>query len=149
MRAVIQRVTEGCVTIDGEVVAAIGPGLAVLVGFCEADGDEEIAWMAHKIAGLRVFADDQGKMNLSVGDVQGQVLVVPNFTLYGDVTKGQRPSFTQAAAPEHAVDAFDGFAKRLEAEGVDVQTGQFGEHMHVALVNDGPVTLIVDTEQLR
>ncbi len=149
MRAVIQRVTEASVTIDGQVVGAIGPGLAVLVGFCETDGDEEIAWMARKIAGLRVFADDQEKMNLSVGDIHGQVLVVPNFTLYGNVAKGRRPSFTQAAARQQAEDAFHRFVRGLAAEGVQVQSGRFGQHMRVALVNDGPVTLIVDTDQLR
>lgn len=148
MRAVIQRVSEASVTVDGQVIGAIGPGLAVLVGFCETDGDEEIAWMARKIAGLRVFADDQGKMNLSVSEVSGQVLIVPNFTLYGDVARGRRPSFTRAADPQDAEPAFERFGNRLEAEGVQVQSGQFGEHMHVGLVNDGPVTLILDAEEL-
>ena len=148
MRAVLQRVTEANVTINDQAVGTIGPGLAVLVGFSDADGDEEIAWMARKIAGLRIFGDEQGKMNLSVNEIQGQVLVVPNFTLYGDVTKGRRPSFTEAASPEQAQDAFARFIQRLKTEGLDVQTGQFGEYMQVALVNDGPVTLIVDTEHL-
>jgi len=148
MRAVIQRVIEASVTINDQTVGAIGPGLAVLVGFSDADGDEEIAWMACKIAGLRIFGDEQGKMNLSVNEIQGQVLVVPNFTLYGDVTKGRRPSFTEAASPAQAQDAFARFIQRLKTDGLDVQTGQFGEYMQVALVNDGPVALIMDTEHL-
>lgn len=148
MRVVIQRVTGARVNVDGEIVGAIGPGLMLLAGFTEADGDEEIRWMARKIAGLRIFADEQGKMNLAVNQVQGQVLVVPNFTLYGDVGKGRRPSFTDAANPAQAEEAFEKFVQRLKAEGLDVQTGQFGEHMQVALVNDGPVTLIVDTQPM-
>ena len=146
MRAVIQRVIEASVTINDQTVGAIGRGLMVLVGCSDADGDDEIAWMARKIAGLRVFADEQKKMNLSVNQIGGQVLVVPNFTLYADVAKGRRPSFTHAAAPESAQPAFESLAKQLKAEGVKVQTGQFGEYMQVKLVNDGPVTLIVDSD---
>ncbi len=148
MRAVVQRVSEASVTINGQQVAAIGPGLTVLIGFADADGDEQIAWMARKIAGLRIFADQQEKMNLSVEQIGGQVLAVPNFTLYGDVLKGRRPSFTSAAAPQQAEAAFNKFVEKLKAEGLEVQTGRFGEHMYVALVNDGPVTLIIDTNQL-
>ena len=149
MRAVVQRVTQASVTIDGQVVGAIGPGLAVLVGFCDADGDAESGWLARKITGLRVFSDDQGKMNLSLEQVQGQILVVPNFTLYGDVARGRRPSFTQAADPARAEAAFARFVQDLGAKGHQVQTGQFGQYMQVALVNDGPVTLILDTDQLE
>ncbi len=148
MRAVIQRVTKGSVSVKGQIVGAIGPGLMVLVGFTATDGDEEIAWMARKIAGLRIFADEEGKMNLSARDIDGQVLVVPNFTLYGDVTKGRRPSFTAAASPQQAQEAFEEFVQRLKAEGIEVQTGQFGQYMQVEIVNDGPVTLIIDTKAM-
>ncbi len=148
MRVVIQRVSEASVTINGQQVAAIGPGLAVLIGFADADEDEQITWMARKIAGLRIFADQQEKMNLSVQQIGGQVLAVPNFTLYGDVLKGRRPSFTRAAAPQQAEEAFNRFIQKLQAEGLEVHTGRFGEHMQVELLNDGPVTLIIDTNQL-
>ena len=145
MRAVIQRVARAGVAVDGETVGQIGRGLAVLVGFTDGDGARQIDWMARKIAGLRIFEDEMGKMNLALADVAGQVLVVPNFTLYGDANKGRRPSFTQAAAPEQAEQLLDQFVAALREQGVTVAEGEFGAAMQVDILNDGPVTLILDT----
>ncbi len=140
MRAVVQRVAEARVTVDGRVVGEIGAGLLVLVGVAPTDGPAQVDWMAAKIAGLRIFEDEAGKMNLAVGDVGGGVLVVSQFTLYGDASKGRRPSFTGAAPPEIARPLYERLADALGAA-----RGEFGAHMEVALVNDGPVTLILDT----
>ena len=145
MRVVIQRVAEASVTVDGEVVGAIGPGLVVLVGFLPEDTRAVIAWMAEKVANLRIFADVAGRMNRSLLDVGGEVLVVSQFTLYGDARKGRRPSFVRAARPEIAIPLYDGFVEDLRAAAPGgVQCGRFGAHMDVALVNDGPVTLVID-----
>ncbi len=149
MRAVIQRVARAGVAVDGETVGQIGRGLAVLVGFTDGDGARQIDWMARKIAGLRIFEDEMGKMNLALADVAGAVLVVPNFTLYGDTSKGRRPSFTQAAAPEQAEQLFDQFVAALREQGVTVAEGEFGAAMQVDILNDGPVTLILDTAALK
>ena len=149
MRAVIQRVVRAGVAANGETVGRIGRGLAVLVGFTDGDGARQTDWMARKIAGLRIFEDEMGKMNLALADVAGQVLVVPNFTLYGDASKGRRPSFTQAAAPEQAEQLLDQFVAALREQGVTVAEGEFGASMQVDILNDGPVTLILDTAALK
>ena len=148
MRALIQRVSQAAVTVDDEIVGRIGRGFVVLLGVTHADGQREAAWLAHKIAGLRVFDDAAGKMNLGLSDVSGEVLVVSQFTLYGDARKGRRPDFLQAARPEQAEPLVDYFVEQLRADGLPVQTGQFRALMQVSLVNDGPVTLWLDTADL-
>ena len=145
MRVVIQRVSRADVVVEGQCLGSIETGLLVLAGFADADGDEQLRWMANKIAGLRVFEDDEEKMNLSVGDVGGSILLVPNFTLYADCQKGRRPGFSGAAAPDIATDLFDRFVDMVKESGVCVRKGQFGAHMVVSLSNDGPVTLIIDS----
>ena len=145
MRAVIQRVSRATVAVDGAAVGAIGRGFVVLLGVTHADDRRAAEWMARKIGGLRLFEDDTGKMNLGLADVDGAVLVVSQFTLYGDAHKGRRPSFTEAARPEHAEPLIDVLVSQLRAQGLHVETGQFRAIMEVALVNDGPVTLLLDT----
>ena len=146
MRAVIQRVARASVTVEGEVVGEIGRGLLVLLGVAPADGEAEIAWLADKLAGLRIFADEEGRMNRSIVEVGGEALVVSQFTLFVDTRKGRRPSFVGAAPPRHAEPLYERFCDALAAAGVRrIARGRFGAHMDVALVNDGPVTLIVDT----
>jgi D-tyrosyl-tRNA(Tyr) deacylase len=145
MRACIQRVSEAQVTVRDTVVGQIGSGLVVLLGVAGADGEEEVNWLAEKIVGLRVFEDDEGKMNRSLAEVGGAMLVVSQFTLYGDCRRGRRPSFTEAASPELAERLYERFVERIRAAGIEVATGRFREHMHVSLVNDGPVTLWIDT----
>ncbi|MGH7586192.1 MAG: D-aminoacyl-tRNA deacylase [Gemmatimonadales bacterium] len=144
MRVVLQRVTSASVTIEGEVTGRIGRGFLLLVGFTHTDTAAAADWMAEKVAGLRLFADDQGKMNLGLGEVGGGVLVVSQFTLYGDAEKGRRPSFVDAARPEAATPLYERFIERLRAAGLEVATGRFGAMMDVALVNDGPVTLLLE-----
>jgi len=146
MRVVLQRVSCARLTIDDEQKAGIGPGFVVLAGFGPADQAADLSRIAAKVADLRVFEDDAGKMNLSVGDVGGQVLAVPNFTLYGDCRKGRRPGFSAAAPPDRAAQLFVAFCDEL-ARHVPVQRGIFGAHMHVHLTNDGPVTLLLDSEK--
>jgi D-aminoacyl-tRNA deacylase len=144
LRAIVQRVSSASVSVEGQVCAAVGTGLLVLVGFSPEDAPADTRWMADKVAGLRVFADSDGKMNLSLGDVGGEALVVPNFTLYGDCRKGRRPGFDAAAKPDLAEPLFRGLCDAL-SEFVPVQRGIFAAHMHVSLTNDGPITLIVET----
>ena len=144
MKTVIQRVSRASVTVDGNTVGTIGAGLLVLVGFTPGDDQGRIDWMADKIVGLRVFRDDDGKMNRSLADVGGSVLVVSQFTLYGNVSKGRRPSFVDAAAPDEAIPLYEAFVAALRERGVAVETGEFGAVMEVDLVNDGPVTLVVE-----
>lgn len=144
MRVVLQRVSSASVTVDGAVVGEIGRGFLLLVGFSGRDGDEQLEWMADKTTGLRLFADAEGKMNLSLADVGGAVLAVSQFTLYGDVRKGRRPSFVSAAPPELAEPLYDRFCAALRSRGLAVATGRFGAVMQVALVNDGPVTLVLE-----
>ena len=144
MRIVLQRVTAASVSVDGEVVGAIGPGLLLLVGIAAADARLDLAEVARKVVLLRVFEDESGKMNRSIRDAGGEVLAVSQFTLYGDVRRGRRPSFTEAARPEVAEPVFDTFVAGLRAEGVRVETGRFGAKMAVELVNDGPVTLVLE-----
>ena len=145
MRVVLQRVSSASVAIDGEMVGEIGSGLVLLVGFTDEDGEEDLAWMARKILGLRVFSDVEGKMNLSLGDVGGDLLVISQFTLYGDTRKGRRPSFVQAAAPDVAIPLYDRFLELLTDRAPGrVDSGEFGAMMDVALVNAGPVTLVLE-----
>jgi len=144
MRVVVQRVASARVTVDGEPVAAIGRGLLLLVGLAPGDDESTLTWMAHKVAGLRILADEAGRMNAALADVNGAVLAVPNFTLLADCRKGNRPSFTGALAPADAEPLFGRFAERLASCVPHVATGRFGAAMHVELVNDGPVTLVID-----
>lgn len=141
MRAVIQRIQEGHVTVDGTTVAQIQAGLVILLGIGPGDGEEQAAYLTEKIANLRIFEDDQGKTNRSVLDIGGEAIVVSQFTLYADTRRGRRPSFTDAAPPELASPLVDRFAALLRAQGVPTQTGQFGAHMQVSLINDGPMTI--------
>jgi D-tyrosyl-tRNA(Tyr) deacylase len=146
MRAVVQRVQRASVVVDGAEIGAIELGFLVLLGVAPTDGEDQARWLAAKIPALRVFPDDDGKMNRSLLDVGGGALVVSQFTLYGDCRKGRRPSFVKAADPSLAEPLYERFCELLRAEGVvRVPTGRFGAHMEVALVNDGPVTLILDT----
>jgi D-tyrosyl-tRNA(Tyr) deacylase len=144
VRIVIQRVSQAQVTVDSAVVGQIGAGLCVLLGISQIDDENQANFLADKTRNLRIFADAQGKMNRSVTDVGGALLVVSQFTLYGDARKGNRPSFTEAAAPDRANDLYRHFVNRLRASGLTVATGQFGAHMKVDLSNDGPVTLILE-----
>ena len=144
MRVVIQRVREARVTVDGEVVGQIGPGLLLLVGIGRGDTEEALRWVAEKIINLRIFEDEDGKMNRSLQEVGGEILAVSQFTLYGDVRKGRRPNFTGAAPPEEAEPLFNRFVQLLRESGVRVETGRFRAHMLVELVNDGPVTLLLE-----
>lgn len=144
MRAVVQRVSQASVTVDGQTVGSIPQGLMILLGVKTGDTEAEAEWLARKIAGLRIFADDDGKFNLSVQDVGGSALVVSQFTLYGDTRKGRRPSFTDAAPPETAKPLVDRFVAFLRAKGLAVETGVFGAVMQVQIHNDGPVTLILE-----
>jgi D-aminoacyl-tRNA deacylase len=155
MRVVVQRVSRAEVRVDGRVTGRIGVGLAVLAGFAPTDTEETLAWMAEKVLGLRIFGDAEGKMNLALGDVGGGVLVISQFTLYGDAQKGRRPSFIAAAPPEIAVPLYNRFVGLLKERGAKagsagsgtrVETGEFGAMMEVELVNDGPVTLILERQ---
>ncbi len=149
MRALIQRVERAGVVVAGQNVGAVGSGLLVLAAVKHGDTDEDCDWIAGKIADLRIFGDEAGKMNLSVAETGGSVLLVSQFTLYGDVRKGRRPSFTGSAPPDMAVPMLDRLKARIEAAGVPVETGEFGAHMKVELLNDGPVTLMLDSEDRR
>jgi D-tyrosyl-tRNA(Tyr) deacylase len=141
MRVLVQRVTRASVTVDGRVTGSIDGGLLLLVGFTHADDESKLEWMADKVCGLRIFSDDDGKMNLSVLDKTGGLLVVSQFTLYGDSARGKRPSFIDAARPEQAIPLYEKFIALLQGRVVRVETGEFGADMKVELVNDGPVTL--------
>jgi len=144
MRVVLQRVTQASVSISGRRVGEIAQGFLLLAGFTHSDTAEQVVWMAEKIAGLRIFSDPEGKMNLALAEVGGAVLVVSQFTLYGDSAKGRRPSFIDAARPEQAIPLYERFCAELTARGLRVGTGEFGAEMQVELVNDGPVTLILE-----
>ena len=141
MRVVLQRVSRGSVTVNGEAIAEIDLGLVILLGVGPGDGEEQINYLVNKIANLRIFEDDQGKINRSILDVGGSAIVVSQFTLYADTRRGRRPGFTGAAPPEIASPLVDRFAEALDALGVPTQTGQFGAHMQVEICNDGPVTI--------
>lgn len=145
MRAVIQRVLRASVTVDGAIVGQIERGLLVLLGVHQTDTAAQGRWLADKVAGLRIFQDAEGKMNFNVQDAGGGILVVSQFTLYGDCQKGRRPSFIDAAQPAVAEPLYEQFANNLRALGIPVATGKFGADMQVELVNDGPVTIIIDS----
>ena len=147
MRCVVQRVTRAQVTVEGETVGQIGKGFMVLVGVESEDGPKDMSYCVEKIAGLRVFEDSEDKMNLSLSDVGGQVLLVSQFTLLGDARHGRRPSFSAAARPEVADPLCQAMRQRLAARGLAVQTGQFQAHMRVELLNDGPVTILLDSRK--
>jgi D-tyrosyl-tRNA(Tyr) deacylase len=148
MRAVIQRVREASVAVEGKIVGAIGPGLVAFVRVESADTGEDVAWLANKLPALRVFEDESGRMNLSLAETGGQILLISQFTLYGSLKKGARPSFNRAAPPEFARDCLERLHRALEtALGRPVPTGVFGAMMDIRVANDGPVTLVVDTKQ--
>ena len=144
MRIVLQRVSQASVTIDGRVAGAIGRGFCLLVGLTHTDTAATVDWMAEKVAGLRLFPDADGKMNLGLDEVGGGLLVISQFTLYGDAAKGRRPSFIDAARPETAIPLYERFVAQLRARGLEVATGEFGADMQVEIHNDGPVTLILE-----
>jgi D-aminoacyl-tRNA deacylase len=147
MRACVQRVSDASVTVAGEVVGQIGGGLVVLLGVAADDASDDARYMAEKIVELRIFPDDAGKMNRSLAETGGAMLVVSQFTLFGDCRKGRRPSFIDAAAPEAGERLYQEFVAAVTAKGIQVATGQFRQHMDVALVNDGPVTLLLDSKK--
>jgi D-aminoacyl-tRNA deacylase len=144
MRIVLQRVSDASVTIGGRVAGAIGRGFCLLVGFTHDDTDDRVDWMADKVAGLRLFSDAEGKMNLGLAEVQGALLVISQFTVYGDTARGRRPSFIDAARPETAIPLYERFVAALRSRGLEVATGEFGADMLVEIHNDGPVTLILE-----
>jgi D-aminoacyl-tRNA deacylase len=146
MRVVVQRSKDASVTVDGEVTGQITKGLVLLVGVTHADKEEDALFLADKISNLRIFEDTDGKMNLSLMDVGGEILSVSQFTLYGDCRKGRRPNFMDAARPEQAIQLYEAFNSMLREKGIRVETGIFGAMMDVQLINDGPVTLIVDSK---
>lgn len=141
MRALLQRVSRASVTVDSQVISRIGKGLVILLGVGHGDGEEQVYFLAEKIANLRIFEDEQGKTNLSILDVKGEAIVVSQFTLYADTRKGRRPSFIGAALPEVAEPLVERFVEKLRGHGVPTQTGKFGAHMQVEIHNDGPVTV--------
>ncbi len=145
MRAVVQRVSRAQVTVDGEVTGRIGLGLLVLLGVGRDDSNADALYLVEKIAGLRVFEDDRGKMNLNVQEVGGSILAISQFTLYGDVRRGKRPSFDAAAPPEKARQLYEFFVEQVRASGLSCETGRFQEMMQVDLVNEGPVTILLDS----
>ncbi|WP_396175945.1 D-aminoacyl-tRNA deacylase [Flavobacterium sp.] len=148
MKAIIQRVSESSVTINAKIVAQIQKGLLVLIGFEDSDTQEDILWLTTKIANLRIFADENQVMNVSLKDIDGDLIIVSQFTLHASTKKGNRPSYIKAAKPEIAVPLYEAFIAQMETElGKKVQTGQFGADMKVALVNDGPVTIVIDTKK--
>lgn len=147
MRAVVQRVTEASVLVEGREVGAIERGIVLLVGITADDGEKEVAWLAEKVANLRIFNDEDGKMNRSLLDADGEALVVSQFTLYGDARKGRRPSFVRAASGPEAESLYDALVQRIRALGIRCETGEFGAMMQVSLTNDGPVTIMLDSDK--
>lgn len=148
MRAVVQRVSNSKVTVDDAITGQISKGLLVLLGVTHEDNSTDVDYMIDKILNLRIFEDENQKMNLSLKDIGGELLVVSQFTLYGDCRKGRRPSFTNAAKPDMANELYEEFVSRAKAEGINVGTGQFGAHMMVDLTNDGPVTMLLDSSKI-
>lgn len=144
MKVLLQRVSQASVTVENEIVGEIGCGFVLLLGVTHTDTQQEADWLANKVAGIRLFEDDQGKMNASLADVDGEFLVVSQFTLYGDARKGRRPSFTNAARPEQAEPLVEYFCQKLREKGFTVATGVFGAHMQVDIHNDGPVTVMIE-----
>jgi len=145
MRALIQRVKRGKVSVGARVVAEIGQGMVILLGVKEGDTEKEADFLAEKVVNLRIMADSQGKMNLSIKDIGGEILVVSQFTLYGDTAGGRRPSFIKAAKPDLAKRLYQRFIEKLKEKGIKVETGRFGEYMEVEIINDGPVTILLET----
>ena len=145
MRVLLQRVSQAEVTVEGEKIAAIGPGLLLFLGVADGDSPADADWLVEKVANLRVFYDQNDKMNLSLLDIAGEALVVSQFTLYGDCRKGRRPGFDQAGAPALANELYEYFKQKLAGKNIPVSAGRFGAHMEVSLVNDGPVTFIIDS----
>lgn len=148
MKIVIQRVKESSVSIDGQIKGSIQKGYMTLVGFCESDTKAIVDKMIDKMIGLRIFEDDQGKMNLSLTDVQGAILSISQFTLYADCRKGRRPGFTDAAKPDTAIPLYDYYNQKIQDSGIHVETGVFGADMKVSLLNDGPVTILLDSQDI-
>ena len=148
MKIVIQRVKESSVSIDGQIKGSIQKGYMTLVGFCESDTKAIVDKMIDKMIGLRIFEDDQGKMNLSLTDVQGAILSISQFTLYADCRKGRRPGFTDAAKPDTAIPLYDYYNQKIQVSGIHVETGVFGADMKVSLINDGPVTILLDSKDI-
>jgi len=148
MKGLVQRVEKSSVSVDGNVVSSIGAGLLILLGVHQDDSEKDIRLLARKCIGLRIFSDDEGKMNRSVADIGGEFLVISQFTLFGDVKRGLRPYFGEAAAPEKAEEYYERFMAILSESGIPVKGGVFGAHMHVEILNDGPVTLLLDTREL-
>ncbi len=146
MRALLQRVSQASVTVDGRVVGQIGRGFCILLGVTHSDTNKEADWLANKIAGIRLFEDEAGKLNLGLSDIGGELLIVSQFTLYGDARKGRRPSFIAAARPEQSEPLYDYFVNQMRDAGFRVQTGIFGANMQVEIQNDGPITLMLERE---
>lgn len=147
MRSVVQRVSKAAVQVNGQVIGETRMGILALIGIGLDDGSEDIRWMADKLIGLRIFEDQEGKMNLSLPEVGGEILLVSQFTLFGDCRKGKRPSFSHAAPPERAKEIFEELVANLRHQGIRVETGEFQAHMEVTLVNDGPVTILLDSKR--
>ena len=148
MRSVIQRVSYASVKVDGEIIGKIEKGLLILLGVCDEDTEKDLVYMVDKITGLRIFEDEEEKMNLSVEDIGGELLVVSQFTLFGDCRKGKRPSFSSAGNPDYANEMYEKFIKLLKEKNLKVESGRFGADMKVELLNDGPVTLLIDSKKI-
>lgn len=147
MRAVVQRVKKASVTVEGEIVGEIKEGLLVLLGVGDEDTNKDLEYLVEKVVGLRIFQDDKDKMNLSVVDIKGELLVVSQFTIYGDVRKGKRPSFSSAATPDIGIKYYEEFIKKTKELGIKTETGVFGAHMDISLLNNGPVTILLDSKK--
>lgn len=147
MRAVVQRVSSASVEVKGELVGKVSKGLLVFLGVGEEDEENDLDYLCNKIIGLRIFEDEEDRMNLSVQDIDGEILVISQFTLYGDVRKGKRPSFTKSAHPEIAEKLYEKFIEKIKDQGIHTEKGIFGAHMEVSLVNDGPVTILIDSKK--
>lgn len=147
LRAVVQRVKRSCVKVNGETIGEISKGINVLVGITKDDNDEDLKYIKEKIFNLRIFSDENDKMNLSVKDVKGELLIISQFTLYGDARKGRRPSFIEALGGEEAIKLYNDFIELCKTEGLKIQTGEFGADMEVEIINDGPVTLLLDSKK--